>query len=107
MPGLANIQSSIGSTPVVVVSKSYCPYCRRAKVKLVISYIFISHLKSGAFQSILDSYGIDQSKIQIFEIENDPDMRQIQAYMGQITGGTTVRTFQNMTISCEILLNIF
>ena len=42
------------------------------------------------FQRILDSYAIDESKIKIFEIENEPDMNEIQSYMGEITGGRTV-----------------
>jgi len=28
--------------------------------------------------------------IKIFDIEHDPDMREIQSYMGHVTGGTTV-----------------
>ena len=38
----------------------------------------------------MDSYAIDESKIKIFEIENEPDMNEIQSYMGEITGGRTV-----------------
>jgi glutaredoxin 3 len=38
----------------------------------------------------LDSYAIDESKIKIFEIENEPDMNEIQSYMAEITGGRTV-----------------
>ena len=33
---------------------------------------------------------IDESKIKIFEIENEPDMNEIQSYMDEITGGRTV-----------------
>jgi glutaredoxin 3 len=38
----------------------------------------------------LNSYAIDESKIKIFEIENEPDMNEIQSYMAEITGGRTV-----------------
>ena len=38
----------------------------------------------------MDSYAIDESKIKIFEIENEPDMNEIQSYMAEITGGRTV-----------------
>ena len=38
----------------------------------------------------MEGYGIDASKIKIFEIENEPEMQAIQNYMGKITGGSTV-----------------
>ena len=38
----------------------------------------------------MEGYGIDPSKIQIFEIEDEPDMNYIQEYMGKLSGGTTV-----------------
>merc|ERR1711997_515866 len=68
---LSDIKSAIESGNVVVVSKGYCPFCKRAK-------------------AIVEGCGIDSSKINIFEIENDPNMQAIQAYMGKVTGGTTV-----------------
>ena len=42
------------------------------------------------FKAILEGYGIDASKIKIFEIENEPEMQAIQNHMGKITGGSTV-----------------
>ena len=38
----------------------------------------------------MEGYGIDASKIKIFEIENEPEMQAIQNHMGKITGGSTV-----------------
>ena len=38
----------------------------------------------------MNSYALDESKIKIFEIENEPDMNEIQSYMAEITGGRTV-----------------
>ena len=38
----------------------------------------------------MEGYGIDPTKIQIFEIEDEPDMNYIQEYMGKLSGGTTV-----------------
>ena len=38
----------------------------------------------------MNSYAIDESKIKIFEIENEPDMNEIQSYMAEITGERTV-----------------
>ena len=34
MPTLTKIKEAIPSTPVVMVSKSYCPFCRKAKVTI-------------------------------------------------------------------------
>ena len=44
-----------------------------------------------AYQSILASYPINSNNIKIFDIEQDPDMQEIQAYMDFLTGGRTVR----------------
>ena len=38
----------------------------------------------------MDSYAIEAAKIKIFEIENEPDMTEIQSYMAQITGARSV-----------------
>ena len=39
----------------------------------------------------MEEYGIDASKYTIFDIDLDtPDMAEIQAYMGEITGATSV-----------------
>ena len=41
-------------------------------------------------QSVLESYSIDDSKVNIFEINYSPDMNEIESYMSEITGGKTV-----------------
>merc|ERR1712107_487688 len=66
MSTLSRIQQSITSKPVVMVSKSYCLYCSKAK-------------------TALKSFNLG-SDMEIFEIENDPEMNQIQNYMAQQTG---------------------
>merc|ERR1712107_524814 len=70
MSTLSRIQQSITSKPVVMVSKSYCPYCSKAK-------------------TALKSFNLG-SDMEIFEIENDPEMNQIQNYMAQQTGARSV-----------------
>ena len=45
--------------PVFVVSKSYCPFCVKGK-------------------NVLKKYNIKPENIEILEIENDPDMNEIQ-----------------------------
>lgn len=70
MSTLSKIQEAIPSTPVVVVSKSYCPYCKRAK-------------------DILAQFDLGDD-IKIFEIENDPEMNKIQDHMAKQTGARSV-----------------
>merc|ERR1712223_763534 len=56
---------------VVVISKSYCPFCKKAKQVLAI-------------------YNIPKECIEIREIENDPNCEEIQRYMMELTGGRSV-----------------
>ena len=44
MPTLTKIKEAIPSTPVVMVSKSYCPFCRKAKVTILESKVFFISL---------------------------------------------------------------
>ena len=41
-------------------------------------------------QQTLKKYGIDPSKMQIYEIDQVSETQSIQSYMGKVTGGTTV-----------------
>merc|ERR1712088_461543 len=70
MPTLTKIKESIPSTPVVMVSKSYCPFCRKAK-------------------DALKSFNLG-SDLVVYEIENDSDMDAIQNEMAKMTGGRSV-----------------
>ena len=67
----AAMDKKIAETPVFVISKSYCPFCVKAK-------------------KVLKKYNIPADKIEIMEIENDADCNEIQDYMKQITGGRSV-----------------
>ena len=49
----------IASKKVLVISKSYCPFCKKAK-------------------QVLGKYKIPGENIEIIEIENRPDMDEIQ-----------------------------
>jgi len=69
---LPKIKAAIETGNVVMVAKSYCPHCKRTK-------------------GILEEYGINGDKYDIFDIDLDtPDMAEIQAYMGEVTGATSV-----------------
>lgn len=65
------VDSTIDRYKVTVFSKTFCPYCRRAK-------------------ELLASYPIQADQLEVIELEKRPDMAQIQAYLKQITGASTV-----------------
>jgi len=56
---------------VVIFSKTYCPYARKAK-------------------SIIEGYPIDPARKEVIEIEKRPDCAEIQAYMRELTGASSV-----------------
>ena len=56
---LDQIEKKIGEKAVFVISKSYCPFCKKAK-------------------QVLQKYNIQPDKIEIMEIDNDEDCNEIQ-----------------------------
>lgn len=64
------VDETIGSKPVVVFSKSYCPYCVKAK-----------DLLKGL---------VPDGKMLVVELENRPDCNPVQAYLKEITGASSV-----------------
>ena len=68
------VDTTIAKSKVVVFSKTYCPYCKRAK-------------------AVLAKYPIKPDQLEIIEIEKRPDCSSIQAYLKEITGGSTVSLF--------------
>jgi len=67
----AEIDNLLKEKKVVVISKSYCPFCKKAK-------------------QVLAKYNIPKECIEIKEIENDPNCEEIQKYMMELTGGRSV-----------------
>ena len=65
------IDALLQEKKVVVVSKSYCPFCKKAK-------------------HVLAKYNIPKEDIAILEIENDSSCEEIQKYMQVLTGGRSV-----------------
>ncbi|RWS12575.1 glutaredoxin-1 protein-like protein [Dinothrombium tinctorium] len=71
------VDTTINKYKVAVFSKSYCPYCRRAK-------------------EIITGYPLKPGVLEVVEIEKRPDCSQIQAYLKSLTGASTVpRIFVN------------
>jgi len=66
------IDIKIAGKKVMVFSKSYCPYCTKAK-------------------KVLKQYGLSDDEYEVMEIENDPECSEIQAYLKQLTGASSVR----------------
>ena len=56
---LAEIENKIAEKPVFVISKSYCPFCNKAK-------------------QVLRKYNIKPENIEIMEIDNDKYCNEIQ-----------------------------
>ena len=67
----ALMNKKIAENAVFVISKSYCPFCVKAK-------------------QALKKYNIPDDKLEWMDIENDPKMDEIQDYMKEITGGRSV-----------------
>lgn len=65
------VDSTIQSKKIVIFSKSYCPYCRRAK-------------------EALGKYPIDKSQYQVVELEDREDCSNVQSYLRQLTGASSV-----------------
>ncbi|KAJ3205116.1 thioredoxin reductase [Entophlyctis luteolus] len=61
-------EQAIASNKVMVFSKSYCPYCNKAK-------------------ALLNRYGV---KFESYELDVRDDGAQIQAYLAKKTGQRTV-----------------
>uniref|UniRef100_A0A1I7ZVT3 Glutaredoxin-1 n=2 Tax=Steinernema glaseri TaxID=37863 RepID=A0A1I7ZVT3_9BILA len=65
------VDGLLASKKVVVFSKSYCPYCHKAK-------------------AALQSLNLLPGSLEWIEIERREDCDAIQDYMGQLTGGRSV-----------------
>merc|ERR1712170_44145 len=76
----AMIESKIASKKVMMFSKSYCPFCTKAKQALK------QHIPKD----------MSQADYEVMEIEDRPDCSEIQAVLKQMTGASSVpRVFVN------------
>lgn len=67
----------VAQYPVMVFSKSYCPYSMKAK-------------------NALNAYSMSSNKYHVVELDQRDDARDIQGVLGQLTGASTVpRVFIN------------
>ena len=65
------ISQKIQGKPVFVISKSYCPFCVKGK-------------------NVLKKYNIKPEAMEIMEIENDPDMNEIQVVFLTLKKGCVI-----------------
>ncbi len=66
------VDTKIAGKKVVVFSKTYCPFCTKAKKALA-------------------NYNLSEDDYEVIEIENNPDCQAIQDYLNKLTGGRSVR----------------
>ena len=69
------VDGKIKSKKVMVFSKTYCPFCTKAK---------------KVFQELLKENKLSSEDYEVMEIENDPNCDAIQAYLQKITGAKSV-----------------
>ncbi|XP_064608619.1 glutaredoxin-1-like [Liolophura sinensis] len=75
------VNAKIAGKKVMVFSKSYCPFCTKAK---------------QAFQQLISEGVLPTDDYEVMEIENHPNCDDIQNYLGTLTGGRSVpRVFVN------------
>ena len=68
------IDTKIAGKKVMVFSKSYCPFCTKAK------QVFKQHIPKS----------LSEEDYEVLEIENRPDCDQLQAEFKKMTGGSSV-----------------
>lgn len=72
----AMVEAKIKGKKVMVFSKSYCPYCQKAK-------------------RVLNKYKgkqLPHDQLEIWDFENDPKAQVIQAILRKMTGASSVST---------------
>lgn len=73
----AKIEDLIKKKKVVVFSKTYCPFCKKAK-------------------NALSNYNIPQEDYYVWELDKDPECDVLQATLKEMTGASSVpRVFIN------------
>ena len=75
MPVPEMVDGKIAGKKVMIFSKSYCPYCIKAKTVM---------------QKYLGDL-LSEEDYEVMEIESNPDCQKIQDYLLLITGGKSVR----------------
>lgn len=70
------VQKKLTDNKVVVFSKTYCPYCTKAK-------------------NVLAKYNLNREEYEVVELDTWPDQKlavSIQDYMKKLTGASSVST---------------
>ena len=75
------VDTKIAGKKVMIFSKSYCPYCTKAK------QVFKRHLGKD----------LSEEDYEVMEIENNPDCDAIQNYLQKLTGARSVSIYAYIT----------
>jgi glutaredoxin 3 len=75
------VDTKIAGKKVMVFSKSYCPYCTKAK------QVFKKHLGKD----------LSEEDYEVMEIENNPNCDAIQNYLKKLTGERSVSIYAYIT----------
>lgn len=67
------VESKLNANKVVVFSKTWCPFCKKAK-------------------DVLNKYNLPKNAYEVIELDDNPDTEEIQSYMQKKTGASSVAT---------------
>lgn len=97
------VKEAIAKDKVVIFSKSHCPYCKMAKEvsRMLLQMCEYANInKNIVFSHLLQQFQQINHHFTAIELENRDDCQDIQAALGEITGGTTVNQRNFYSISC-------
>ncbi|KAK7499731.1 hypothetical protein BaRGS_00009072 [Batillaria attramentaria] len=69
------VENKIAGKKVMVFSKTYCPFCTKAK---------------KVFKDLIERGQLSTEDYEVMEIENDPRCEEIQSYLQTKTGARSV-----------------
>ena len=80
------VRTKISGKKVMVFSKTYCPYCKKAKE------VLRRHLGKE----------ISNKDMEIWELDNEEKGHQIQQELKRLTGATSVRLTLSLSLSLSL-----
>lgn len=85
------IASVIATNPIVIFSKSYCPYCRQTKEDIA-NYIYTKHIRTTAYVFELNEYNEgDDIHAALIRVSNQDTVPNVYVNGEHIGGGDKTR----------------